>query len=286
MESRRRSLLCLAGASAMAPLSLLAQPKDPKRIVWIDAGEPVRLRVREEFKSRGIVEGRDIALTFQAGFGFQDEQAADAIVRSEPHVIVVLGDGPFWPLRKRTRDIPIVFYNMKPDPVDFGLIESLARPGGNLTGSTLNATEWAKKQVEILKRLNPSLRLLGGLADKGVIDEFARVEPDFAARSKLRMRDINAQFGIDNVVVQVSEDLNRDEIARMVRASGIQAVMRAGRSPAAREFMVSAPIRGERPSVIPVYQVRIEYALNRRRAREIGIEIPPAVLIGAREIYD
>lgn len=323
MRKLRRSLLCLAGASALLPLRLLAESRVPKRIAWLSAGEQVRARAREEFKSRGIVEGRDIALTFQAGFGFQDQQLADALIRTEPHIIVVPGDGPLWPLRKRTRDIPIVFYNMKPDPVDFGLIESFARPGGNLTGSTLNATDWAKKLLEILKGLIPSLKLVGDLADKGVLDEFERAEPEFVARNKERMRAINAQFGIDNIVLQVSMDLRRDEIAGIVKASGIQVVMDVGHSPEAREFMVSAPIpticqtfamakkgcllgwsidwtegvnyavqvvqrilRGESPAVIPVYQTRIEFALNRRRARELGIEIPPALLVGAREIYD
>jgi putative ABC transport system substrate-binding protein len=322
MDSRRRSLLCLAGASAVLPCPLLAQSKEPKRIVWVGAGDQVRVRAREEFKSRGIVEARDIALTFQPGFSFDNEQKADELVRTAPHVIVLRGDGALWPLRKRTRDVPIVFYNMWPDPVDFGLIESFARPGGNLTGSSVNATEWSKKVLEILKQLVPALKLVGDLTDKGS-DDFERAEPEFVARNKERIRRENAQLGIDNVVLQVSRDHRRDEIARVVKASGIQVLMSPGFSPEAREFAISAPIptvcpsfamakkgcllgwsfdwtegvsyavqavqrilRGDSPAVIPVYQARIEYALNRKRAHELGIEIPPAVLLGAREVYD
>ena len=321
---RRRALLFLAGASAVSTLPILAQSRGPKWIVWLGAGEPLRRHVLEAFKSRGIVEGRDVALTFQKGFGFRDEEAAEALVRSRPDVIVLYGDGALWPLKRKTKDIALVFHNMKPDPVDFGLVESFARPGGNITGSSLNATEWVKKLLQMMKGLVPSMRRLGGLVDKQTIDEFERAEPEFAARNRDRVRSIHAQQGIEHIDMRVPRDMGRDAVARLVESWGVQAVAVYGLNhPMLNEYAVSAPIpvvcetfamakrgcligwsfdwtegvnyavqaiqrilRGDSPAVIPVYQVPIAFAVNRRRAREIGIELPPEVLIAAREIYD
>jgi putative ABC transport system substrate-binding protein len=290
-------------------------------VAWL-AAESFRPHVREAFKSRGVVEGRDITLTFHEQFGFRDAEKADALVRGRPDIIVLYGDGALWPIRKRTRDIPIVFYNMMPNPVDFGLVESFARPGGNLTGSTVNVTEWTKKLFEIMNRLVPSLKVVAELTPPTAAD-FERFEPQFVARNKERIRSEKAQFGFESVEVLVTDDLRREQIAAKVRASGAQVVMFQGHSPESREYAISAPIptvcrffgmakrgcllgwsfddsegpayavqavqrilRGDSPAVIPVYQIPIAYALNRRRARELGIEIPPDILIGAREVYE
>jgi putative ABC transport system substrate-binding protein len=323
VDSRRRSLLCLAGASATLPHSLRAQPGNPKKVVWLGDQEQVRQHVRRELKSRGLVEGRDLTLAFQAAPRLRDEEKVEALVRSRPDVIVLHGDGALWPLRKRTRDIPIVFFNMKPDPVDFGLIDSFARPGGNLTGSTLNLTDWAPKLFEMLKQLMPSLKLVAELVDKRNLDAFELGEAEFVARSRTKVQSINARFGIDNVILRISPDHGRDEIESMVKASGAQVLAFDWVPHEAREYAVSAPIpavcstfamakrgcligwsfdwtegvtyavqvvqrilRGDSPAIIPVYQVPIAYAVNRRRAREMGLQVPPSVLLGAREVYE
>jgi putative ABC transport system substrate-binding protein len=303
-----------------------AQSKGPKKVVWLYYGnEKARERIRTGFRSSGILEGRDITLTFQS-LPDRDEDAdalAASLVRSRPDVIVLVAHATVWSLKKRTRDIPIVFYNLSFNPATVGLVESLARPGGNLTGSSQVVDEFAQKDLQLFKQLVPSLKRLGLILDKKEAEWAERVEPELVASHRARLRRLEARHGMEVVELLVPEGAGRDAIARIVSASGVQAVWLESSSSAAGEFAFSAPIpakcfgfarvrkgcvfgwsfewlegetyaiqavqrilRGESPAVIPVYQTPIAIALNRRRARELRIEIPASLLIQAREVYD
>ena len=325
-RGRRRSLLGLAIVSAIPHLPLLAQSKGPKRIVWLGAGnEAAERRIREGFRSRGVLEGRDMALTFQP-LPSRDEAAdelAASLVRTRPDVIVLVAHAAIWALKKRTRDIPIVFYNLAFNPATLGFVESLARPGGNLTGTSQGIDEFEKKELQLFRQLVPSLKRLGMISDKAEAERVERAEPGVMAWHRGRWRSLEALHGIEIVELRIPQDAGRDEIARIVNASGVEAVHTDTLSPGMQEFVSSSRVpakcfgfarvrkgcvfgwsfewlegeryavqavqrilRGESPAVIPVYQTPIAIALNRRRARELGIEVPASMLIEAREVYE
>lgn len=328
MDPRRRALLCLAGAATLPPRILRAASSGPKRIVWLVNSVESRQRIRHAFRSRGILEGRDIMLTFQglpANVEKECDELAESLVRSPPDIIVLPGHLTLWALKRRTRDIPVVFYNLGPDPAKVGIVESNSRPGGNFTGSTqsgdtsLETRRWAK-----FKQLHPSMRRAAQMVDQQFWEAIERDSLWHGVWDSIR-RDTEVRLGIEIVRLKVPKKATREEIARMVTASGAQSVvLEAYVTPEAGEFLYTAPmpsmcwffesarkgchvattfdflegetyavhaveriLRGESPAVIPVYQhVRLAFALNRRRARELGVDIPASLLVEAEEIYD
>jgi putative ABC transport system substrate-binding protein len=325
---RRRALLGLAAAAALLPLTPRAE--GPKRIIWLGYGEEFKKRVREGFRSRGILEGRDITLTFQQlpdGMEKASDELAERLVRSRPDIIVMVAHPALWPLKKRTRDIAIIFYDSGPNPAQVGLVESLARPGGNITGSAMtnDQHEYELRRWGRFKQLVPSLKRVANLVGKDFVREVEGRDPTWYAESKKILWGAGAELGIEFFLLEIPKEATRDEIANMVKASGAQAVILqpyAGRE--AAEFVYSAPIptfcwgfapvrkgclvgfgfsgaegesyavlaaarvvRGESPAVIPVYVHNIvEFALNRRRARELGIDVPASFLIQAAEVFE
>jgi len=118
------------------------------------------------------VEGRDIALPFRRlpeGNQKEIDKLVDTVVRDRPDVIVLAGDPmALQSLKNRTRDIPVVFYNFMTNPVDFGIAESLSRPGGNFTGATATF-DWGsalEQEWQLVKRLVPSVKRAAIIADK------------------------------------------------------------------------------------------------------------------------
>jgi putative ABC transport system substrate-binding protein len=327
---RRRALLCIAGAAFFSPQVLQAQSKEPKKVVWLYYGnEKARERIREGFRSRGIVEGRDISLTFQllpANFEKEADELVDSLARSRPDAIVLAPHVAIWSLKRKITDIPVVFYNLGVDPVEFGLVESLGRPSGNFTGSTVRSNEsFMPRTWQVFRQLVPSARRMGLLVDRPTsMEDFKRREPARFAAQRAKDRAMQSRLGIELVELRIDDGATREEIARIVEASGVHAVvLDRGMGGPIAQFAHTAPIpstcgsfgdarkgcligwsfddelgetyavqavyrilRGDSPAAIPVDQVNWEFAINRRRARELGIEIPAAMLIGAREIYD
>lgn len=330
IAARRRALLCLAAATAVLPLASSAQGRGPKRIIWLGYGEEHKKRVREELTARGILEGRDVTLTFQRLPGASERESdelADALVRSGPDIIVMGPHPAVFSLKKRTRAIPVIFYDMGPNPAQVGLVDSLARPGGNITGSAMTGDqyEYELRRWSRFKQLVPSLKRVAAIVGKDFVRELEGRDPTWYAESKRILWSAGARLGIEFVLLEVPKDSTRGEIDRMVRASGANAaILQPYATREAEEFVFSAPIptfcwsfeavkkgclvgfgfdgvegenyavqavvrvlHGERPAVIPVYVLNtLEFALNRRRARELAIDIPASMLIEAKQFYD
>jgi len=328
-SARRRALLCVAAAAAVLPWAPRAEGRH-KRIIWLGYGEEYKKRIRDEFRARGIIEGRDITLAFQplpGGLERESDQLADALVRSRPDIIVMEAHPALQSLKKRTRDIAIVFYNSGPNPAQIGLVESLARPGGNITGSAMTSDqhEYELLRWGTFKQLAPSLKRVAVIVAKDFVRELEGRDPMWYTESKKILWSAGAKLGIEFVLLEVPKDATKDAIASMVKASGAQAaILQPYTTREAAEFVYSAPIptfcwgfapvrkgclvgfgyhgvegenyavqavarilRGDSPAVIPVYVLNtVEFALNRRRARELGIDIPPSFLIQAKEVYD
>jgi putative tryptophan/tyrosine transport system substrate-binding protein len=162
------SLFCIHIAAAQ-------QPKRVARIGYLSAddaasessrAEPIRLALRE----LGYIEGQNIAIEYRYAEGKRDRlsELAAELVRLKVDIILAAGgDALIRPAMSATKTIPIVMVGPGLDPVKAGLVESLARPGGNVTGLTNLSSELAGKRLELFKEAVPKLARIAVLFDPG-----------------------------------------------------------------------------------------------------------------------
>jgi putative ABC transport system substrate-binding protein len=161
-----KAILCLALCAMLFALCLPAGAQQPKKVPRIGylAGsaatestraEAIRLALRE----LGYIEGQNIAFEYRYAEGKLDRQPelAAELVRLKVDIIVVPGTGPARAAKNATKTIPIVMTGLGADPVEEGLIESLAHPGGNVTGVTNLGRELGGKRLELLKEAVPKV---------------------------------------------------------------------------------------------------------------------------------
>jgi putative tryptophan/tyrosine transport system substrate-binding protein len=159
--------LCGAVASAQ-------QPKKVPRIGYLLAGDAVRESARSEairlaLRERGYIEGQNIAIEYRYAEGKWDRlpELASELVRLKVDIIVTGGPIPVRAAQNATKTIPIVMRGAGTDPVEEGLVESLARPGGNVTGLTLLSRDLGGKRLELFKEAVPKLARVAALYDAG-----------------------------------------------------------------------------------------------------------------------
>lgn len=291
------------------------------------AGMP-DLDVAGWFAAEGFVKGRNLDL-FDMRLRSQPEppgwlQRAREIVASRPDAFLVLGAGgpfPVW-LKRMTNEVPIVFYAQMMNPVQLRLVESLRRPGGNVTGTVhppVNAL--TAKMWEVFKALKPTGRRVGILLGRQA--SFGFWMPEY----REAWREAGAQLGLEAVEILLDDDAKIDAIERAVRDArvdfleardgtewpfaGLYALQRrtgvlmmgvgwdisAGALFAlelnddemGREAVrITAKIlRGESPATIPVYQSsRFTLTLNRKAAREMNFVFPPALVLRADRVVE
>src|SRR6266540_5465719 len=183
---RRRDVVTVIGSAAVIwPLATRAQQSKAARIgalyLGIADAETFRTGLREGLRELGYVEGRDIAFEFRSAEGRLDRlpELAAELVRLKVDVIVALYVPCALAAKQATRDIPIVI--LAGDPVETGIVPSLARPGGNITGVSLMAVASHGKSVELFRDMLPSARRVGVLGQatnpvfaKAMLDEVLR----------------------------------------------------------------------------------------------------------------
>jgi putative ABC transport system substrate-binding protein len=163
---KRRDFLTLLGAAAasplLRPLAARAQPTGMPVIGYLHPGSPAlevaRLRAfLQGLNDTGYVEGRDVAIEYRWAEDHYDRLPALAadLVQRQVAVIVAGGGPPALAAKVATKTIPVVFYHGG-DPVELGLVASLSRPGGNLTGVTALTVELTSKRLEVMRELVPS----------------------------------------------------------------------------------------------------------------------------------
>jgi putative ABC transport system substrate-binding protein len=173
---RREFITLLGGAAAAWPLGVRAQQQKPARIgVLVPADpEPFWSEFRAGLREHGYIEGQNIAFEFRSAEGKPERLRglADELVRLKVDIIVAHQTPSVIAARHATTEIPIV---MAPagDPVGTGLISSLVRPGGNITGLSATSAEAAAKTLELIREVLPSTRRVAVLAN--ATDPFSRV---------------------------------------------------------------------------------------------------------------
>jgi putative ABC transport system substrate-binding protein len=269
----------------------------------------------------GWVEGRTIVIEYRWADGDNERSAdivADLIRRK---VDIIVGHGAAVPAAKRaTSTIPIVF-TLSGDPVAIGLVASLARPGGNVTGLSIQQTDVAGKRLEILREALPGahrLRLIGNAGFSQTRREIGAVEGAAAglgleigvlevhAAEDISPAAFDALKGQVDALYVISDPLvnsNRERINELALAARLPTIhtireqveagglMSYGASPSdnfrrAAEF-VDKILRGAKPADIPVEQpTKFELVVNLKTAKALGLKIPEAFLLRADEVIE
>jgi putative ABC transport system substrate-binding protein len=322
---RRREFITLLGAAAAAwPLAALAQNPTMPVIGFLNSGSPdggtrILRAFRQGLGEFGYIEGENVAIEYRWAEDQTDRllgMAAD-LVRRRVAVIAATGAGASTQAAKSaTATIPIVFYSGQ-DPVQAGLIASLNRPGGNLTGVATLGTELGPKRLELLHESLPSARVIAMLVSPanpnaeelqaaavslGLQIHFvpAATERDleaaFARIAELRVGGL--WIGPYGVFVSESEQLAALALRHAVPAispsrefAAAGGLMSYGDSDADQYRRVGVYVgrilKGAKPADLPVQQAtRVELAINLKTAKALGITVPITLLGRADEVIE
>jgi putative ABC transport system substrate-binding protein len=324
---RRREFITLLGAAAAWPVTARAQQATMPVIGFLNAGSPGgpyadRVRAfRQGLSETGYVEGRNVAIEFRwadGQYGKLPAMAAD-LVRRQVAVIVV--DTPATlPARAATSTIPIVF-STAVDPVAVGLVASLNRPGGNITGVTLLNVELVPKRLELLHELVPSARIVAALVNPtnpavgtqsrdlqaaartiGLPLEVlhASTEGDFDGvfASLVKLQAGALVIGGDPLFTSHSEQFGALTIRHAMPAiyqtrefavaGGLMSYIGGTAEDYRRIGVYTGRIlKGERPADLPVQQsTRAELIVNLKTAKVLGLTVPLSLLTRADEVIE
>ena len=286
---RRREFISLLGGAAACPLAARAQQPAIRTIGFLSSrspGESANLvaAFRRGLREGGFVEGQNAAIAFRWAEGRYERLAALAAELVElPVAVLFTAGGPpsAFAAKAATQTIPVVF-SAALDPDRIGLVASLSRPGGNLTGMSLFPVEIAAKSVQLLKELAPSATLIGYLVNPSnpAADVYAR-EASNAARS----------LGITIHVVNASTEHDLDEAFVSLVKAGAGGLISYGASlpDAYRQGGISVGriLKGEKPANLPVMQpTKFDLVLNLKAAKALGLNVPDKLLALADEVIE
>jgi putative tryptophan/tyrosine transport system substrate-binding protein len=321
---RRREFITLLGGAVVAwPLAARGQQSKVVRLGALYIGtadaESFKKELREGLRELGYMEGQNIAFEFRSAEGKLDRlpELAAELVRLKVDVIVALYVPPSLAAKQATREIPIVV--IVGDPVETGIVASLARPGGNITGVSLMASVLHRKSVELFRDMLPSVHRVGVLGHatnpvfaKAMLDEVLRaggltgteIQPVVMIRGPDEAESAFTTFvreRADAVVVQGSLAVRpitdmaikyRMPAASTTRAfADIGGLMSFGADgPAAFRHsakFVQRILQGRQPKDLPIEQpTKFELAVNLKSAKAMGLTIPESFLLRADALIE
>jgi putative ABC transport system substrate-binding protein len=324
---RRRDFIKVAGSVASWPLAALAQQAMPV-IGWANAAshqdyaQPLSAFLHG-LGETGYVDGRNVSIEYRWGEHHNDRLpvlVADLIQR-QVAVIAATGTAAALAAKAATTAIPIVFESGA-DPVKLGLVASLNRPGGNVTGATQLSDELTPKLLELLHELLPTARVMALLVNPTnpalAEDETREVLPAAASRG-LQFHVLNASSESDfaGVFKQLGElqagalivggeplfTSHSEQLAALALRNGVPAVYKGREFAAAGGLMsygsditesyrfagvyAGRILKGEKPADLPVQQAtKIELYINLKTARALGINVPLPLSGRADELFE
>jgi putative ABC transport system substrate-binding protein len=325
----------LGGAVALLAAPLAAEAQQPGKVVRVgllalgslpagsDVGEQA---IVQGLKEHGYIEGQNLILErrFVEGEASRLPQLAAELVQIPVDVILVAGPGPIQAAKRATTTIPIVMAAGSVDPVAEGLVASLARPGGNITGLTYAAsTERFGKQLELLKMAATRASRIAVLWDLP-LDMFRRTWADpmhgaaqllglevqepvlvNAPQSLQRAFDMMHKQKVHAVLVATGGIIFgiRREVGKLAVQYGLPTMAAFKEFPQAGGLMSYGPdlpdiyrkaggyvgriLRGARPADLPVEQpTKFELVINLKTAKALGLTIPPSLLARADQVIE
>lgn len=315
---RREFLTLLGGVAAFSPVPVFAQQKMPRVGILILTDAEHMGPFREALRDLGYVDGRNVQFEIRTAGGQVNRLSdlAAELVRSKVDVIVASLTPAVIAARHATSDIPII---MAPagDPVATGLISSLARPGGNITGVSATAAELSSKNLELVRDLLPAARDIAVLHNPD--DPFARVRLEQLQKGAKGLR-----LDIRTVTVRGNDDMSGAfagmvgqrpdmvilpgnlpshpmlELALQHRFPTVSTQKPHTHAGALASYSASFPemgrevagyvdriLKGAKPAELPVQQPsKFELVVNLKTAKALGLTISPTLLARADEVIE
>ena len=323
----RREFVALLGGAAVWPVAASAQQRAVPTIGFLSSDSPGqatdRLRAFHNGLSEiGYVEGRNVAIEYRWAEGKNDRLPAFAadLVRLQAAVIMAVSDVSALPAKAATSTIPIVFISGN-NPVDFGLVRNLNRPGENVTGVTTLNVEMAAKRLELLHQVVPTATSIAALINPTdpTAPVLSRELPTAADTLGLRLHILNAgtadefdavfarltQMQVGALTIGADPYFNNqaERLAELTVRHAIPAIYQYRPFAAAGGLMsygssftepyrlagtyIGRILKGERPAELPVQQaVKVEFILNLKTAKSLGLTIPLPLLGRADEVIE
>ena len=328
--NRRAFITLLGGAAAAWPLTARAQQPERMRRIGVlhlqaadDPEQQARIAAfRQGLQQFGWIDGRNLRIDFRwsAGSAADARKYASELVALSPDVILTSGAGAVAPLLQATRSVPIVFV-LVADPVGAGIVDSLARPSGNVTGFTSFEYSFGGKWLELLKEIAPSVTraaVIRDPTDSAGIGVFGAVQTAASSvgveLSPVNVRDASE---MERAIVAFARGSNggliltpgglafihRDLIVTLAARHKLPAVYFS------RPFVVAGGLasygpdnvdqyrraagyvdrilKGEKPADLPVQTpTKYETVINLKTAKALGLEVPPTLLARADEVIE
>ena len=330
-EMQRRTFIGLVGAAAGLPFAAHAQPKTMPVVGYLGAGSPnARVWIPDAFRQglseNGYVEGRNVAIEYRWAEGKTERfpaLAAELVARRVDVIVTFGGTLSAQAAQRATTSVPIVFASVG-DPVAEGLVASLARPGGNITGLSFFAAELVGKRLELLKQAAPEIKLIALLIKPDSM-------PDAAREARIREAEASARalgVGLRVIEARGPEEFDRAfsaisqaradaltvfltpvygfalrRIAELAANNRLPAISEIRDFADAGGFMAYGPniadlsrragiyaakiLKGARPADLPVEQpTKFELVINLKAAKALGLTLSPLLLSQADEIIE
>jgi putative ABC transport system substrate-binding protein len=330
MMRRREFITLIGGAAAVWPLSARAQQGERMRrisfLMEITHNDPEAQPRVAAFQGRlqalGWLDGRNIRIDYRWAGPDADSLSAHAadLVRSNPDLIVANSTAALTAVRPMSGDIPVIFLRVS-DPVGAGFVNSLARPGGNLTGITNYEFAIGGKWLQLLKQMAPHVSRVTVLSYPGMVahDGLWRTIEAAAAALTVEARAVPVRHAadIENAIVAAAAapnnaaillphaiiEANRFMIIEMAARHRLPAIYPLRHYAAAGGLIaygleplnlyrqvavyVDRVLRGAKPAELPVQQpTKLELAINLTTAKALGLTVPPQLLALADEVIE
>jgi putative tryptophan/tyrosine transport system substrate-binding protein len=325
---RRRDFITLLGGAAAAwPLAVWAQQSAMPVVGFLNTRVPgadphLLAAFRRGLKETGYVEGQNVTIEYRWAYNQYDRLPALAadLVRRQVTVIAAIGSPSAPAAKATTTTIPIVFI-IGFDPVEVGLVTSLNRPGGNLTGVTVLGVELGSKRLELLHELAPTANIVAALVNPNTpAAETQSTDLQTAARTLgLKLHGLHArtegdfdtvfatllQLGAGGLVVgnDTFFSTRSEQLAALALRHGVPAIFQYRQFVEAGGLMsyggdladnyrltgvyTGRVLKGEKPADLPVIQsTKVELIINLKTARALGLTVPLTMLGRADEVIE